>query len=146
MKLQLESFCEFPDELLVGIRLCPSDSMIEVRYRQHSAQFCTQLQQRTQQGHGVCSAGYSDADSVSGNNEPLFPDVPEHLLNHSQILLFTDCLPSRLESAHPYHVEVVGSSSRSRALTAILNTSKMLGRSQQALMSCALGAETQPEC
>ena len=65
---------QFCDKPFVLVRLISAQLVIDVRNREHDAQFRPQLQQQAKQGHGIRATGNGHREAVSGANRIVFPN------------------------------------------------------------------------
>jgi hypothetical protein len=74
------------NELLIEIGFGSADSMMEVRDRKNNPQLVSQVEQDSQQSHGIGAAGDGNRHPLSGPEQPVPVDVFVYLLLHSLIL------------------------------------------------------------
>ena len=101
MKFQIVCESQFGNELLIGIRLSPTQLVVEMNNRKHNPQLAPQLQQQTQQRHRINPARNGHTHAIPGPQQFLPPNVGKHALCqrvHRNMLAQGLCGDSRLGS------------------------------------------------
>ena len=66
---------QFRDEFLIGVRLRPTQLVIEMNNRKDNAKVSAQFQQQSQQRNRIDSAGNRHPDALSGAKQVVTPNV-----------------------------------------------------------------------
>ena len=69
------------NEFLIRIRLRPAQLVVEMNDGENNPQLVPQLQQHSQERHGIDAAGNSHAHAIPSPQQFLPPDVGEHALS-----------------------------------------------------------------
>jgi hypothetical protein len=79
------------DELLIRVRLCRTQPVIEVNNRKDNPQFTAQFHQQPQQRDRINPAGNGYADAISGMQQFLPPNVRKHALREGMHATMVHC-------------------------------------------------------
>ncbi len=80
IRFQIVPARQFRDEPLVGIRLLPTQLVIEMNNGEDDAEFAPQLQQQAQERNRINPARNGHANAISGPQQLLPPNVAKHAL------------------------------------------------------------------
>jgi hypothetical protein len=76
--LQVMQIRQRANELLVGVRLCSSELVIEMNNRKDGAKFVPQFEHQPQQRNRVSASRNRNRDAVPSANQFVLADVTEH--------------------------------------------------------------------